>query len=138
MGRLMAIDYGLKRVGLAVSDNMQVIATALNTVPTVDIFPYLKDYMTREQVDAIVVGDPKQLDNTPSKSAKAVHLFVEELGNQFPDIDIYMIDERFTSKIASQTIAKSGKTKKARQEKGLIDTVAAVLILQDFMKMKQI
>ncbi|MBO7224724.1 MAG: Holliday junction resolvase RuvX [Bacteroidales bacterium] len=138
MGRLMAIDYGLKRVGLAVSDNMQVIATALNTVPTVDIFPYLKDYMTREQVDAIVVGDPKQLDNTPSESAKAVHLFVEELGNQFPDIDIYMIDERFTSKIASQTIAKSGKTKKARQEKGLIDTVAAVLILQDFMKMKQI
>jgi putative Holliday junction resolvase len=134
----MAIDYGLKRVGLAVSDNMQVIATALNTVPTVDIFPYLKDYMTREQVDAIVVGDPKQLDNTPSESAKAVHLFVEELGNQFPDIDIYMIDERFTSKIASQTIAKSGKTKKARQEKGLIDTVAAVLILQDFMKMKQI
>jgi putative Holliday junction resolvase len=138
VGRLMAIDYGLKRVGLAVSDNMQVIATALNTVPTVDIFPYLKDYMTREQVDAIVVGDPKQLDNTPSESAKAVHLFVEELGNQFPDIDIYMIDERFTSKIASQTIAKSGKTKKARQEKGLIDTVAAVLILQDFMKMKQI
>ena len=134
----MAIDYGLKRVGLAVSDNMQVIATALNTVPTVDIFPYLKDYMTREQVDAIVVGDPKQLDNTPSESAKAVHLFVEELGNQFPDIDIYMMDERFTSKIASQTIAKSGKTKKARQEKGLIDTVAAVLILQDFMKMKQI
>ena len=134
----MAIDYGLKRVGLAVSDNMQVIATALNTVPTVDIFPYLKDYMTREQVDAIVVGDPKQLDNTTSESARAVHLFVEELGNQFPDIDIYMIDERFTSKIASQTIAKSGKTKKKRQEKGLIDTVAAVLILQDFMKMKQI
>ncbi len=134
----MAIDYGLKRVGLAVSDNMKVIATALNTVPTVDIFPYLKDYMTREQVDAIVVGDPKQLDNTPSESAKAVHLFVEELGNQFPDIDIYMIDERFTSKIASQTIAKSGKSKTARQKKGLIDTVAAVLILQDFMKMKQI
>lgn len=134
----MAIDYGLKRVGLAVSDNMKVIATALNTVPTVDIFPYLKDYMTREQVDAIVVGDPKQLDNTPSESAKAVHLFVEELGNQFPDIDIYMIDERLTSKIASQTIAKSGKSKTARQKKGLIDTVAAVLILQDFMKMKQI
>lgn len=138
MGRLMAIDYGLKRVGIAVSDNMQVIATPLNTVPTVDIFPYLKDYMSRETVDAIVVGDPKQLDNTPSESAKAVHLFVDELGDNFPDIDIYMIDERFTSKIASQTIAKSGKTKKKRQEKGLIDTVAAVLILQDFMKMKQI
>lgn len=138
MGRLMAIDYGLKRVGIAVSDNMQVIATPLNTVSTVDIFPYLKDYMSRETIDAIVVGDPKQLDNTPSESAKAVHLFVDELGDKFPDIDIYMIDERFTSKIASQTIAKSGKTKKKRQEKGLIDTVAAVLILQDFMKMKQI
>ncbi len=138
MGRLLAIDYGLKRVGLAVSDYMQVIATTLTTVPTVDIFPYLKDYMSREQVDAIVVGDPKQLDNTPSESAKSVHLFVDELGQQFPDIDIYMIDERFTSKIASQTIAKSGKSKKARKDKGLIDTVAAVLILQDFMKMKKL
>ncbi|MBR5254515.1 MAG: Holliday junction resolvase RuvX [Bacteroidales bacterium] len=138
MGRLMAIDYGLKRVGLAVTDNMQVIATRLATVPTVDIFPYLKDYMSREQIEAIVVGDPKQLDNTPSESAKSVHLFVDELGQQFPDIDIYMIDERFTSKIASQTIAKSGKTKKAKQEKGLIDTIAAVLILQDFMKMNKI
>ncbi|MBO7277906.1 MAG: Holliday junction resolvase RuvX [Bacteroidales bacterium] len=138
MGRLLAIDYGLKRVGLAVSDYMQVIATTLTTVPTVDIFPYLKDYMSREQVDAIVVGDPKQMDNTPSESAKSVHLFVDELGQQFPDIDIYMIDERFTSKIASQTIAKSGKSKKARKDKGLIDTVAAVLILQDFMKMKKL
>lgn len=138
MGRLLAIDYGLKRVGLAVSDYMQVIATKLTTVPTVDIFPFLKDYMTREQVDAIVVGDPKQMNNTPSESAKSVHLFVDELGQQFPDIDIYMIDERFTSKIASQTIAKSGKSKKARQEKGLVDTIAAVLILQDFMKMKKI
>ena len=86
----MAIDYGLKRVGLAVSDNMQVIATKLSTVPTVDIFPYLKDYMSREQVDAIVVGDPKQMDNTPSESAKSVHLFVDELAQQFPDIDIYI------------------------------------------------
>ncbi len=138
MGRILAIDYGLKRVGLAVTDYMQVIATRLTTVPTVDIFPYLKDYMSREQVDAIVVGDPKQMDNTPSESAKSVHLFVDELGEQFPDMDIYMVDERFTSKIASQTIAQSGKRKKARQEKGLVDTVAAVLILQDFMKMNKI
>ena len=102
----MAIDYGTKRVGLAVSDYMQVIATKLATVPTVDIFPYLKEYMSREEVEAIVVGDPKQMNNTPSESAKAVHIFVDNLAKAFPEMDIYMIDERFTSKIASQAIAQ--------------------------------
>ena len=93
--------------------------------------------MSREEVDAIVVGNPKKLDNTPSESAKAVNLFVDNLAKTFPDKDIYMIDERFTSKIASQTIAQSGMKKKKRQDKGLIDAVAAVLILQDFMQMKK-
>ena len=137
VGRLLAIDYGTKRVGLAVSDYMQVIATKLATVPTVDIFPYLKEYMSREEVEAIVVGDPKQMNNTPSESAKAVHIFVDNLAKAFPEMDIYMIDERFTSKIASQAIAQSGLKKKKRQDKGLIDSVAAVLILQDFMQMKK-
>ena len=137
MGRFLAIDYGEKRVGLAVSDYMQMIATKLTTVSTLDIFPYLKDYMSREEVDLIVVGNPKQMDNTPSESAKYVQTFVDNLSNSFPDMDIYMIDERYTSKMASQTIAQSGMKKKKRQEKGLIDTVAAVLILQDFMKMYQ-
>ena len=137
MGRLLAIDYGTKRVGLAVTDYMQVIATKLTTVSTIDIFPYLKENMSREEVDAIVVGNPKKLDNTPSESAKAVNLFVDNLAKTFPDKDIYMIDERFTSKIASQTIAQSGMKKKKRQDKGLIDAVAAVLILQDFMQMKK-
>ena len=137
MGRLLAIDYGTKRVGLAVTDYMQVIATKLTTVSTIDIFPYLKEYMSREEVDAIVVGNPKKLDNTPSESAKAVNLFVDNLAKTFPDKDIYMIDERFTSKIASQTIAQWGMKKKKRQDKGLIDAVAAVLILQDFMQMKK-
>ncbi len=137
MGRVLAIDYETKRVGLAVSDYMQVIATELATVPTVDIFPYLKEYMSREEVEAIVVGDPKQLDNTPSESAKAVRVFVDNLSKAFPDKDIYMIDERFTSKIASQAIAQSGLKKKQRQDKGLIDSVAAVLLLQDFMQMKK-
>ncbi|MEE0976716.1 MAG: Holliday junction resolvase RuvX, partial [Bacteroidales bacterium] len=118
-------------------DYMQVIATKLTTVSTIDIFPYLKEYMSREEVDAIVVGNPKKLDNTPSESAKAVNLFVDNLAKTFPDKDIYMIDERFTSKIASQTIAQSGMKKKKRQDKGLIDAVAAVLILQDFMQMKK-
>lgn len=137
MGRLLAIDYGTKRVGLAVTDYMQVIATKLTTVSTIDIFPFLKDYMSREEVDAIVVGNPKQMDNTPSESAKAVNLFVDNLAKAFPDKDIYMVDERFTSKIASQTIAQSGLKKKKRQDKGLIDSIAAVLILQDFMQMKK-
>ena len=137
MGRLLAIDYGTKRVGLAVSDYMQVIATKLATVPTTDVFPYLKEYMSREEVDAIVVGDPKQMDNTPSQSAKAVQVFVDNLAKSFPDKDIYMIDERITSKIAEQTIVQSGLKKKKRQEKGLVDSIAAVLILQDFMQMKK-
>ena len=133
MGRLLAIDYGTKRVGLAVSDYMQVIATKLATVPTTDVFPYLKEYMSREEVDAIVVGDPKQMDNTPSQSAKAVHVFVDNLAKSFPDKDIYMIDERFTSKIAEQTIVQSGSKKKKRQEKGIVDSIAAVMIFQDCM-----
>ena len=137
MGRILAIDYGEKRVGLAVTDYMQVIATKLTTVPAIDIFGFLKDYFTREEVDMIVVGNPKQLDNTPSQSAKAVMTFVDNLSKTFPEMDIYMIDERYTSKIASQTIAKSGLKKKKRQEKGLIDEVSAVLILQDFMQMYQ-
>lgn len=137
MGRILAIDYGEKRVGLAVTDYMQVIATKLTTVPSLDIFGFLKDYFTREEVDMIVVGNPKQLDNTPSQSAKAVMTFVNNLAKTFPEMDIYMIDERYTSKIASQTIAKSGLKKKKRQEKGLIDEVSAVLILQDFMQMYQ-
>lgn len=136
MGRFLAIDYGQKRVGLAVSDYMQVIATKLNTVSTLDIFPYLHDYLSREQVDLIVVGDPKQENNTPSQSAKYVNNFVANLAKEF-DIPIYMIDERYTSKIASQAIAHSGLTKKKRQNKALIDTIAAVLILQDFMTMYQ-
>jgi putative Holliday junction resolvase len=135
VGRYLAIDYGTKRVGLAVTDYMQVIATKLTTVPTIDIFGFLKDYLSREEVDGFVVGNPKQMDNTPSESAVAVKQFVDALAKTFPEVDIYMVDERFTSKIASQTIAKSGLKKKKREDKGLIDSVSAVLILQDFMTM---
>ncbi len=137
MGRFLAIDYGLKRVGLAVSDYGQVIATKLTTVSTLEIFPFLEDYMKKEDVDLIVVGNPKQMDNSPSESAGAVKIFVDNLSDTFPEMDIYMIDERYTSKMASQSIAQSGMKKKKRQQKGLIDTIAAVFILQDFMKMYQ-
>ncbi|MBQ9254131.1 MAG: Holliday junction resolvase RuvX [Bacteroidales bacterium] len=135
MGRFLAIDYGERRVGLAVSDYMQVIATKLTTVSTIDVYNYLRDYIGKEEVDLIVVGNPKQLDNTPSESAKMVNVFVDNLSKIFPDMDIYMIDERYTSKIASQSIALSGMKKKKRQDKALIDSVSAVLILQDFMEM---
>lgn len=137
VGRLLAVDYGTKRVGLAVSDCMQIIATKLATVPTADIFPYLKEYVSAEQVDAIVVGNPKQMNNMPSESAKAVHSFVDKLAKTFPNIKIHMLDERFTSKMASRAIAQSGLSKKKRQDKALIDSVAAVIILQDFMQMQK-
>lgn len=135
MGRFVAIDYGLKRVGLAVSDEMQLIATKLTTVEEKDIFPFLQSYVSKENIELFVVGLPKQMNNQPSESAPYVKTFVKKLQVYFASIPIYMIDERYTSKLASQTIAHSGLKKKKRQEKSLIDTIAAVVILQDFMTM---
>lgn len=137
MGRYLAVDYGQRRVGLAVSDTMHMIATHLETVPQTDIYNYLKEYVGKEDVEIIVVGNPKQMDNTPSESMVYVKEFLENIVKLFPQMPIYMIDERYTSKIASQSIAHSGLKKKKRQEKGLIDSVSAVLILQDFMEMSQ-
>lgn len=137
MGRYLAVDYGQRRVGLAVSDTMHMIATHLETVPQTDIYNYLKEYVGKEDVELIVVGNPKQMDNTPSESMVYVKEFLENIVKLFPQIPVYMVDERYTSKIASQSIAHSGLKKKKRQEKGLIDSVSAVLILQDFMEMSQ-
>lgn len=137
MGRFLAVDYGQRRVGLAVSDTMHMIATHLETVPQTDIYNYLKDYVGKEDVELIVVGNPKQMDNTPSESMVYVKEFLENIVKLFPQMPVYMVDERYTSKIASQSIAHSGLKKKKRQEKGLIDSVSAVLILQDFMEMFQ-
>ncbi|MBR1770031.1 MAG: Holliday junction resolvase RuvX [Bacteroidales bacterium] len=137
MGRILAVDYGEKRIGLAVSDSSKIIATKLDTVANKEIFKYLNDYFTKENVDMIDVGNPKQMNNTTSQSAQGVMAFVKKLSETFPQKDIFMIDERYTSKIASHTIALSGMKKKKRQEKGLIDEVSAVLILQDFMQMYQ-
>lgn len=137
MGRFLAVDYGQRRIGLAVSDTMHMIATHLETVPQTDIYNYLKDYVGKEDVELIVVGNPKQMDNTPSESMVYVKEFLENIVKLFPQMPIYMVDERYTSKIASHSIAHSGLKKKKRQEKGLIDSVSAVLILQDFMEMFQ-
>ncbi|MDD3667931.1 MAG: Holliday junction resolvase RuvX, partial [Bacteroidales bacterium] len=129
MGRLMAIDYGSKRVGLAVSDTQRIIATSLTTVETKKIFEFLDDYLKKEEVDEFIVGLAKQMDNTLSESSVYIEPFVLELGKKYPDKKIVRIDERFTSKIASRAILDSGAKKKQRRDKALVDTVSAVIIL---------
>lgn len=132
--RVMAFDYGTKRIGIAVTDPMQIIATALDTVHPNQIVEYLKKYFQTEQVERFVVGEPKQMDNTPSQSAIHVKGFVNLLKKNFPQVPVEMLDERFTSKMASAAIAQSGMGKKARQSKELVDTVSAVILLQSWME----
>ncbi len=130
----MGIDYGTKRVGIAVTDPLQIIATGLTTVATKEVFPFLKQYLSEEQVSCIVVGDPIDLDGQPSQVAPAVAGFKARLKNTFPEIDIQSQDERFTSKDAQRIILQSGAKKKKRRDKGLVDKISAVLILQDFLE----
>ncbi|GAA4103231.1 Holliday junction resolvase RuvX [Mucilaginibacter panaciglaebae] len=134
--RIMAFDYGTKRIGVAVTDPLQIIATGLDTVHPLQIIDFLKRYMQTEQVERFVVGEPKQMDNTPSQSAMHVKGFVNLLKKTFPAIPVEMMDERFTSKMASATIAQSGMGKKARQNKELVDNISAVILLQSWMDRK--
>ncbi len=134
MGRLMAFDYGGKRTGIAVSDPLKIIANSLATVATKELIPYIKNYLQQEPVELFIVGEPKQMDNSPSQSAVLVEKFIQQLKQHFKDIPVKRVDERFTSKMASQVIAQSGKTKKARQNKALIDTISATIILQSYME----
>ncbi|WP_353130216.1 Holliday junction resolvase RuvX [Parapedobacter pyrenivorans] len=131
--RILAFDYGTKRVGLAVTDPLQLIATALDTVHAKDVLEYVKAYLDRETVSMFVVGEPRRLDGTESESAQHVRGFIRTLRRTFPAIPIETVDERFTSKMASASIAQSGMTKKKRQDKSLIDRVSAVLILQSYL-----
>ena len=132
--RILAFDYGTKRVGLAVTDPLQLIATALDTVHAKDVIAYVQAYTAREAVSIFVVGEPRQLDGTASESAPHVKGFIRTLRRTFPAIPVETIDERFTSKMASASIAQSGINKKKRQEKGLVDSVSAVLILQSYLE----
>lgn len=132
--RIMAFDYGTKRVGIAVTDPLQLIATALDTIHAKDVLAYIKNYLEREAVTAFVVGMPRQVDGTESESAQHVRGFIRTLRRTFPTIPIETIDERFTSKMASASISQSGMTKKKRQDKSLIDRVSAVLILQSYLE----
>jgi putative Holliday junction resolvase len=134
MPRILAIDYGAKRTGLAVTDPSKIIASALETVPTDKLLEYLKKYTQNEAVEAFVVGMPKNLDGTTTDGTAYVERFVIELKNIFPEIAIHLHDERFTSKMAMQTMIAGGMKKKNRQIKGNIDKISAVIILQSFME----
>lgn len=133
MGRIMAIDYGRVRTGLAVTDPMRIIATALATVETPRLMQWLKDYCAKEEVDLFVVGKAMHMDGTPSESMQYIEPFVAALHKTFPDKEVARVDERFTSKMAFRSMIDSGLKKKDRRDKGTIDRVAATLILQTYM-----
>jgi len=134
MGRILAIDYGQKRCGLAVTDELKIIANSLITVPTAQLLDYLKKYLSKENVELFVIGKPMQMDNTESESEKYIKPFIKSLQKLFPDIPIKRFDERFTSKMAFQTMIDSGISKTKRRDKGLVDTISATIILQSFME----
>jgi putative Holliday junction resolvase len=134
MPRIVAFDYGTKRIGIAVTDPMQIIATGLDTIHPKDIIEYLKKYLLTEQVEAFVFGDPRQMDGSPSESAQHVKGFAKTLKKTFPAIPQYWMDERFTSKLAQETIMQSGLKKQDRKNKERVDTIAATIILQYFME----
>ena len=136
MGQILAIDYGKKRCGLASTDDLQIIASGLDTVNTSVLLEYLKKYFIQNQVDKIVIGFPIDLRGNISEVEGDILKFIEEFQNVFPEIGVERFDERFTSKIASYFISQSGKNKKQRQEKGLIDKVSATLILQQYLEQK--
>ncbi|MBU2951625.1 Holliday junction resolvase RuvX [Tamlana agarivorans] len=136
MGRILALDFGTKRTGIAVTDALQIIASGLTTVSTKELLLFLKDYTQKEDVELFLVGEPKQMDNTASESEAYIIPFIAKLEKAFPKIPIKRVDERFTSKMAFQTMIDSGLKKKQRQNKALIDEISATIILQDYLHSK--
>lgn len=137
MPRILAIDYGTKRVGIAVTDTNQLIATGLDTVHSKDVISYLKTYVLKEAVECFVVGEPKQMDGSDSQIKKQLDQFINQLKKNFPDIPVERSDERFTSMMASRSLLMSGVKKSERQNKELIDMTSAVIILQSYMERKK-
>lgn len=133
MGRILALDYGRKRTGIAVSDPLKIIATALDTVDSNELIGYLKKYIAAEPVEAILIGYPLNMDGTPTDATPLVEKFIKKFGNVFPDMPVITTDERMTSKMASREISGMGLKKKDREKKELIDAVAAVMLLQEHM-----
>ncbi len=133
MARIIALDFGKQRTGIAVTDELQLIASGLTTVNTKDLLNYLKEYVSVENIAGIVVGEPRQMDNTPSESEELIQVFLKKLKATFPSINIDRQDERFTSKLAFQSMLEAGVKKKRRQKKELIDEISATLILQSYL-----
>ena len=133
MKRIIGIDYGNKRIGIAVSDPLMIFATPLETIPSAKIMEYLKNYTQKEEVESFVVGYPKNMDNTPSQIAPYVDLFLKQLAKNFPSIPILLEDERFTSVMAFQSLIDSGVKKSDRRDKAAVDKVSAALILQTYI-----
>ena len=137
MGRIVAIDYGRKRTGVAVTDTLQLIANGLATVPSGELVKFLTDYVARESVERVVVGLPKQMNNELSENMKYVKAFVAQLKRALPDVPVEYYDERFTSVLAHKAMLEGGLKKKKRQEKGLVDEISAVIILQSYLEHKK-
>ena len=137
MGRILAIDYGKKRTGIAVTDILQIIANGLTTVATTELMDFLLKYVEKEPVERIVVGHPKQMNNEDSENMKRIVPFVNQLKKKLPQIPVEMIDERFTSVLAHQAMLDGGLKKKARQDKALVDEISATIILQSYLESKK-
>ena len=129
----MAFDYGVKRCGIAITDDLKIIASGLTTVESKQLFAFLQEYLKKETVECFVVGLPKQMNGLPSESTPIIEEFVEKLSKTYPKTPIYRVDERFTSKMAFNTMIDSGLGKKKRQNKALVDEISATLILQNYM-----
>jgi putative holliday junction resolvase len=134
MSRILAIDYGLKRTGLAVTDPLRIIATGLITIESQKLISFLKDYFSKEQVELILIGDPKNMDDSDTHATPLVKKCIKELQKNFPDIPIQKVDERFTSKMASRAMIEMGMKKKQRRNKALVDEIAATILLQEYLQ----
>jgi putative holliday junction resolvase len=134
MPRVLAIDYGLKRTGLAVTDPLKIIATALTTVESPQLFNFLKDYFKREVVELIIIGDPKNLDDSDTHATPLVKKVIERLKKEFPAIPVVPVDERYTSKMASRAMIDMGMKKMQRRDRSMVDQIAATIMLQEYME----
>ena len=136
MPRILAIDYGQKRTGIAVTDELQIIASGLTTISSATAIAFLKEYFQNEKVEAVLIGEPKQMNGLPSESASIIKGFVTHFTNHFPEMKVIRVDERFTSKMAFQSMIDSGLSKKKLKDKGLIDEISATIMLQDYLTRK--
>ena len=137
MARVLAIDYGKKRVGLAVTDPSQIIANSLTTVPTATLWDWLKNYFEKEKVEKVVVGYPRKLNNEPSESVSFINPFLKKFQKIYPEMDLELADERFTSKMAFQAMIDGGVKKQKRRNKAMVDAISATIILQSYLEQKR-